>query len=320
MRRVFLYLAAAALAGAETKPCSILPADNVWNTPVDTLPLDANSAAYVSTIGSGLPLHADFGAGLYQGAPIGIPSVEAAADQPRVPVRFVYEDESDAGPYPIPPDAPIEGGAASKGDRHILVLDRGACVLYELFSAYPEPEGGWRAGSGAIFDLQSNALRPREWTSADAAGLPIYPGLVRDSEMPAGEIKHAIRFTAPRTRRAFVWPARHFASRLTGIEYPPMGQRFRLRADFDVTGFPPQAQIILRALQKYGMILADNGSSWFISGEPGDGWMNEQLQTLRRVHGADFEAVDSSSLMADPDSGRVAAPPSNQARVPSYRD
>jgi hypothetical protein len=190
-------------------------------------------------------------------------------------------------------------------DRHVLVLDRDTCILYELFYAFPQPGGSWEAGSGAIFDLSSHALRPAGWTSADAAGLPILPGLVGYEKVAAGEIRHALRFTAPQTRRAYVWPARHYASNLTGEQYPPMGQRFRLRAGFDVSGFSAEVQVILRALKTYGMILADNGSSWFISGVPDERWDNDALHELHDVKGSDFEAVDTSSLMVDPDSGQV---------------
>jgi hypothetical protein len=295
--------------------CAVFPSDNIWNAAVDTLPVDHNSAAYIATVGASVSLHPDFGSGLYQGAPIGIPYVVVPGTQTKLPVSFSYAGESDAGPYPIPPDAPIEGGPSSKGDRHILMLDRDNCVLYELFAAYP-PEGdrGWRAGSGAIFDLKSHALRPDGWTSTDAAGLPILPGLVRYEEVAAGEIRHAIRLTVPRTRRAYLWPARHCASRLTDAKYPPMGQRFRLRADFDLSGFPKDAQVILRALKKYGMILADNGSAWFISGAPDERWNNERLRELRKVRGADFEAVDTSSLIRDRNSGQVKPGASNPAR------
>jgi hypothetical protein len=290
----------------EIAGCAILPADNIWNARVDGLPVDPRSAAYVASIGADRPVHPDFGSGLYNGAPIGIPYVTVPGDQARVPVSFTYADESDPGPYPVPVDAPIEGGPSSDGDRHILVVDRDDCVLYELYAAYPNGDGTWRAGSGAIFDLGSNALRPDTWTSADAAGLPILPGLVRHDEVAAGEIRHAVRFTVPRTRRAYVWPGRHHASALADASLPPMGQRFRLKASFDVSGFSPPVQVILRALQRYGMILADNGSAWFISGAPDDGWDNDMLVgELRRVHGGDFEAVDSTSLMADPNSGRV---------------
>jgi hypothetical protein len=269
------------------------------------LPLGANSDAYVATIGANSNVHADFGSGTWQGAPIGIPYVVVAGDQPEVPVTFDYADESDPGPYPIPPDAAIEGGPASTGDRHVLVLDRDDCHLYELFYAFPQPDDSWQAGSGALFDLGSHALRPDGWTSADAAGLPILPGLVRYDEVSGGEIQHALRFTAPQTRRAYVWPARHYASSLTGPQYPPMGQRFRLRADFDISGFSPEVQVILRALKKYGMILADNGSAWYLSGAPDPGWDNDHLHELHQVLGSNFEAVDVSSLMVDPDSGQV---------------
>jgi hypothetical protein len=225
---------------------------------------------------------------------------------PGVSVSFEYDSESDAGPYPIPPSAPIEGGPSSSGDRHVLVVDRSDCTLYELFAAYPQSDGSWTAGSGAIYDLNSNALRPSGWTSADAAGLPILAGLVRYDEVAAGEIGHALRFTAPQTQRAFVWPARHYASNLTGAEYPPMGARFRLRADFDVSGYDAEVQVILRALQRYGMILADNGSPWYLSGAPDERWDNEVLRQLKDLQGSDFEAVDSSSLIASGGSGAVS--------------
>jgi hypothetical protein len=216
--------------------------------------------------------------------------------------------ESDPGPYPIPANAPIEGGPDATGDRHVLVVDRDHCVLYELYHAFPQTGGAWQAGSGAIFNLGSNALRPAGWTSADAAGLPILPGLVRYDEVAAGEIRHALRFTAPDTRHAYVWPARHYASDLTGAQYPPMGQRFRLRAGFDLAPYPPAAQVILRALQTYGLILADNGSPWYISGVPDERWDNDLLHTLDAVIGLDFEAVDVSGLMLDPNSGQVRPP------------
>jgi hypothetical protein len=223
-----------------------------------------------------------------------------------VSVTFDYADESDAGPYPIPPDAEIEGGSQSTGDRHVLVLDRDNCVLFELFAAYPQPDGTWQAGSGAIFDLNANSLRSDGWTSADAAGLPILPGLVRYNEVSAGEIRHALRFTAPQTRNQYAWPARHFASSLSGESYPPMGQRFRLKASFDITAFSPEVQVILRALKTYGMILADNGSAWYISGVPDSRWDNDMLVSeLSRVKGSDFEAVDVSSLMVSIDSGQA---------------
>lgn len=286
--------------------CAVFPADNIWNTPVDDLPVDANSAAYIETIGAEVGLHPDFGSGLWKDAPIGIPYTTVLSSQAGVTVTFLYADESDPGPYPVPPDVQIEGGPNSDGDRHVLVVDREKCILYELYSAYPQPDGSWTAGSGAIFDLHSNALRPEGWTSADAAGLAILPGLVRYDEVAAGAIPHAIRFTVPQTRRAVVWPARHFASSLTGGQYPPMGQRFRLKADFDISGFAPETRVILAAMQRYGIILADNGSAWYISGVPDERWDNDVLRALGQVKGSNFEAVDVSSLMADPDSGRVA--------------
>ncbi len=294
---------------AQIAGCNVFPADNIWNTAVDTLPLDPNSAAYVNAIGASRTLNADFGSGLWEGAPIGIPFTTVPGNQPRVAVSFEYAGESDPGPYPIPPNAPIEGGPNSDGDRHVLVLDRDTCVLYELYAAYPQANGSWQAGSGAIFDLNSHALRPETWTSADAAGLPVVPGLVRIEEVLSGEIRHAIRFTAPQTRRAYVWPGRHFASSLTGTQYPPMGQRFRLKAGYDIAGFAPEVQVILRAMKKYGIILADNGSAWYISGAPDERWDNDLLRQLQQVPGSAFEAVDVSSLMVNRDSGQARSGP-----------
>jgi len=286
--------------------CPLLPPDNIWNTRVDNLPLAPRSADYIAAIGADTGFHADFGSGLWAGGPIGIPFDFVNGGQPKVAVSFDYADESDPGPYPIPPDASIEGGPNSDGDRHVLVVDTDNCTLYELFYAWPQADGSWQAGSGAIYDLNSNALRPDGWTSADAAGLPILPGLVRYEEVSAGEIRHAIRFTAPQTRAAYVWPARHFASSLTGAQYPPMGQRFRLKAGFDLSGFSPQVQVILRAMQTYGIILADNGSAWYLSGAPDERWDNDILRELSQVTGADMEAVDVSALMVAPNSGQAA--------------
>ncbi|HMN30797.1 MAG TPA: hypothetical protein PKE45_21770 [Caldilineaceae bacterium] len=285
--------------------CVVFPADNIWNVPVDQAPLDANSAAYVQTIGADVHLHADFGSGLWDGGPIGIPYVVVPGNQPKVTVTFNYDDESDVGPYPIPPDPPIEGGPNSDGDRHILMVDRDNCLLYELFAAYPQTDGTWEAGSGAIFDLTSHALRPASWTSADAAGLPVLPGLIRYDEVASGEITHAIRFTTDETRDEYIWPARHQASDLTGANYPPMGQRFRLQADYPISGFSPEVQVILRAMKKYGLILADNGSPWYISGAPDERWDNDMLHELDAVFGSAFEAVDVSALMVDPNSGQA---------------
>jgi hypothetical protein len=220
-------------------------------------------------------------------------------------VTFDYADESDPGPYPVPPDSPIEGGPQSDGDRHVLLVDSGTCTLYELYAAYPQQDGSWHAGSGAVFDLRANKLRPATWTSADAAGLPILPGLVRYDEVAAGTIRHALRFTVDRTRDEFIWPARHQASDSSNNAYPPMGQRFRLKASFDVSPFPRNVQVILVALKLYGMFIADNGSNWYISGAPDERWDNDELHVLDEVHGSDFEAVDESSLIFDPDSGQA---------------
>ena len=311
MRSLFGVLALLAASAATAAPtlagCPAFPADNAWNAAVDTLPRHPNSDAYVATIGAARGVHPDFGT-VYQGAPIGIPFTTVGGTQPRVPVTFDYADESDPGPYPIPASAPIEGGTQSDGDRHVLVVDRDNCVLYELFDAHPNADGSWHAGSGAVFALRSNALRPAGWTSADAAGLPILPGLVRYDEVAAGEIAHALRFTAPQTQRAYLWPARHFASSLTGTQYPPMGLRMRLRAGFDTSGFSAPVQVILRALKKYGMTLADNGGAWFVSGVPDSRWNDDMLVgELARVKGSDFEAVDMSGLMADAGSAAVKA-------------
>ena len=291
--------------------CPILPADNIWNTPVDTLPLDPNSDAYISTIGGIETLHPDFGSGVWppgSTSPIGIPFVEVTGSQPLVEIIFTdWGDESDPGPYPVPPNAPIEGGPDGDGDRHVLVIDQDNCILYELFYAWPQNDGSWEASSGAVYNLQSNALRPDGWTSADAAGLPIFPGLVRYGEVEAGAINHAIRFTVPETRSDHIWPARHDASNLTGSQYPPMGQRFRLKANYDITGFDPQVQVILQALKTYGMILADNGSAWYLSGVPDERWDNDILHQLGDVPGSAFEAVDVSSLIVNPNSGGTIA-------------
>jgi hypothetical protein len=289
--------------------CPLQPADNIWNVRIDTLPVAANSTSYVNSIGPTRTLHPDFGAGMWDGGPIGIPFVTVSGSQPGVQVTFDYADESDLGLYPIPPNAPIEGGPESEGDRHVLVVDATNCKLYELFYAFRQPDGSWHAGSGAIFDLRSNALRRDTWTSADAAGLPILPGLVRYEEVASGEIRHAIRFTAPVTQKRHVWPARHDASSNTSPMVPPMGQRFRLKASFDISGYPPAVRVILTALKQYGMILADNGSAWYLSGVPDPRWNDGELVSwIHRVPGSAFEAVDVSGLMLDANSGQAAGP------------
>ncbi|MEA2219508.1 MAG: hypothetical protein QOJ35_2134, partial [Solirubrobacteraceae bacterium] len=248
---------------AQAPRCPILPPSNPFNQRVDALPVASNSATLIDAIGAGAGAHADFGSGLYGGGPIGIPYKVVTRAQKRVPVSFQYADESDKGPYPLPANVPIEGGRNADGDRHVLVVDRDRCRLYELYDAHPLAGGArWRAGSGAIFDLRSNHLRPAGWTSADAAGLPILPGLARYAEVAKGSIDHAIRFTARRTRRAYVYPARHFASSDSDPALPPMGLRVRLKRATSLAGLGPQARVVARALQRYGAILADNGSPW----------------------------------------------------------
>jgi len=284
--------------------CTVLPANNIWNTPIDQLPVSPNSSTYVNRIGAGSPLHPDFGSGTYNGGPIGIPFITVPGTQTQYSATFLYASESDPGPYAMPLNAPIEGGSNSTGDRHAISIDINNCILYELYNAYPQTSS-WMADSGAIFNLASNALRPATWTSADAAGLPIFPGLVRYDEIVAGEIRHALRFTVPSTQRAYVWPARHYASSITDPTYPPMGVRFRLKASFNISGFSATNQIILRALQKYGMMISDNGSAWFISGAPDSRWDNTDLHVLTAITGSAFEVVDVSPLMIDPNSGQA---------------
>ncbi len=276
--------------------CTIFPANNAWNQRVDTLPVAADSAQLIASIGLSTGLHPDFGSGLYGGQPIGIPFDVVSKSTPRARLAFDYADESDKSPYPIPKTVHIEGGNASTGDRHALLIDKDACRLYELYALYPKSGGGWKAGSGAIWSLRSNKLRPAGWTSADAAGLPIFPGLARYDELARGAINHALRFTVEHTRRAFVYPARHYASSSDDPSLPPMGLRVRLKASVDISGFPRQARIVLQALKTYGMIVADNGSNWYISGAPSPHWSNDDLHTLGRITGADFEVVDTSSL------------------------
>jgi len=277
--------------------CQIFPRDSHWNLAVDGLPVHPRSEAIVRAIGAGSHAHADFGSGRWDGGPIGIPFVVVGRSQPRVPVSFDYADESDRGRYPIPRGAPIEGGRQADGDRHVIVVDRSRCRLHELYAAHPRDGGRrWSAGSGARWNLRSNRLRPRGWTSADAAGLPILPGLVRYDEVRRGRIDHALRITVPRTRRAFAYPARHFASDSTDPDLPAMGQRLRLRRAFDVSRFPKQSRAVLRALKRYGALVADNGSAWYVSGAPSPRWDNDDLHSLHRVRGSDFEVVDGSRL------------------------
>lgn len=276
--------------------CPVFPRSNPWNQRVDELPVAEDSDTIIASIGADEGLHPDFGSGRWEGARIGIPITVVGRRQDKSRVRFDYADESDAGPYPIPSDVAIEGGRSSDGDRHAIILDKHSCTLYELFALYRTSSGGWRAGSGAIWDLRSNRLRPEGWTSADAAGLPILPGLARYDEVRRGRINHALRFTVRETRRAYVYPARHFASTSDDPSLPPMGLRLRLKADVDISGFPRQARIVLRALKRYGMMVADNGSDWFISGAPHRRWNNDALRTLGEVPGSSFEVVDTSAL------------------------
>jgi hypothetical protein len=271
--------------------CPIFPANNAWNERVDKLPVAANSATLIASIGLDTGLHPDFGSGLYDGLPIGIPFDVVSRSTPRAHVTFDYADESDHVAYPIPKNVHIEGGS----DHHALLVDKSACRLYELF-ALQRTSGGWHAGSGATWSLRSNALRPAGWTSADAAGLPIFPGLARYDEVARGVIDHALRFTVEHTRRAYVYPARHYASSSDDPSLPPMGLRVRLKASVDISGFPRQARIVLQALKTYGMIVADNGSNWYISGAPDPRWSNDDLHTIGRITGSDFEVVDTSSL------------------------
>ncbi len=300
MKRVALIgIAVLALGGGSaqalrlpTAPsCSIFPANNPWNERVDNLPVAANSAQMIASIGVDTGLHPDFGSGLYDGQRIGIPFDVVSKSTPRAHPSFDYADESDKVGYPIPTNVHIEGGS----DRHAILIDKSACRLYELF-ALQRTGSGWTAGSGATWNLRSNHVRPAGWTSADAAGLPIFPGLARYDEVARGVIDHALRFTATRTRRAFVYPARHYASSSDDPSLPPMGLRVRLKASVDISGFPRQARIVLQALKTYGMILADNGSNWYISGAPDPRWSNDALHTIGRITGSDFEVVDTTSL------------------------
>lgn len=278
------------------------PEDNAWNQRIDHLEVDPLSDVMIATIGCKKPIYGDFGSGTWNGAPIGIPYVVVDGQQERIHIKYTaYGDQSDPGPYPIPPTAPVEGDPNYDGDRHVIVVDRDNWKLYELFRAFPIADGQlWRAESGAIFDLNTNAQRPAGWTSADAAGLPIFPGLVRyDEAVELGEIRHALRFTVSRTRNAYVPPASHWASRFSEISLPPMGMRVRLRENFDISPFPPEVRVILTALKRYGMILADNGSDWFISGAPDPRWNDENLRTLKQLEGCDFEVVLMEGLVEE---------------------
>jgi hypothetical protein len=301
---VAVLVGTAAPTSAVARPvagCRLFPANSYWHADVADLPAHPRSVGWVRSIGLDAGLKADFGSGTWEGSPIGIPNNVVTSSTPTYRVSFTWPDESNRVRYPIPARPRIEGG----GDRHLLAVNRTTCRLYELY-AVRRTRNGWRAGSGATWDLRSNALRPDGWTSADAAGLPILPGLVRWQEVAAGEIDHAIRFTAPVTQDGHVWPARHDAGD-GGVNTPPMGAWFRLKDSVDISGFHGPLRVILEALQTHGMILADNGSPWYLSGVPDPHWNNDLLNTLDdHFSGRDFEAVDTSSLRVSADSGAVA--------------
>lgn len=292
------------VAAPPPEPCDTLaclqvfPPDNPWNTDITGYAVHANSAGYLATIGLDRGLHADFGT-VWNGAPNGIPFVVVPPTQPLAPIVFTaYGDESDPGPYPVPPNAPIEGGPNATGDRHVIVVDPVRRKLYELYRAFPQVGGSWEADCGAVFDLTSNALRPEGWTSADAAGLPIFAGLVRyDEAVERGEVRHALRFTVSRTQRAYIHPATHWASSSTDANRPPMGLRVRLKAGFDETRVPASVRPIVRAMKRYGMFIADNGSDWFISGAPDPRWSDDDLHALSVIKGRDFEALETGPLI-----------------------
>jgi len=278
---------AGALRLPSAPKCPIFPKSNVWNRRVDKLPVATNSARIIRSIGLDTGLHPDFGSGKYGGGPIGIPFNVVARKTRRVHLSFEDADESDKGPYPIPRHVKVEYGS----DHHALMLDRSSCKLYEVYALH-----GKQAGSGAIWSLRSNKLRPAGWTSADAAGLPIFPGPARWDEVKRGRINHALRFTVENTRRAYIYPARHYASKSNNPDYPPMGLRVRLKANVNISHFPRQARIVLTALKRYGMIVADNGANWYISGAPNPHWSNDALHTIGQITGRDFEVVDTSRL------------------------
>ena len=301
--------------------CPMFPADNVWNTPIANLPVNPQSAAWMASMdASTTNLHPDFGPSGDPSTPYGIPYTVVSPSQPEVPINFQYADQSDPGPYPFSASTPIEGGQDSTGDRHAIMVNPATCTLYELDGAQYSAWGS-TAVSGAIWNLDSNALRPAGWTSADAAGLPILPGLVRYDEVQSGVITHAIRMTAEATDTSYLWPARHEAGSSSNPDLPPMGARFRLKADYDISGYSAQAQVVLRAMQQYGLILADNGSNWYFGGTADDNWPIALVDELKEVPASAFEAVDESSLMIDPNSGqaRQLGGATNCSSDPGYR-
>ena len=294
-----------------TSSCPVFPANNAWHADISGLPVHARSGAWITSMGGGARrLHPDFGPS-GEAMPYGIPYIVVAGSHAKVPVSFDYADESDPGPYPLGPGTPIESGS----DGHAIMIDRDTCTLYELFDTHYAPNGGSTAGSGAIWNLHSNALRPAGWTSADAAGLPIFAGLLRLDEVQAGVVDHAIRLTASQTDRSYLWPARHQAGAANNPNLPPMGARFRMKAGFDITGFRPDTRVVLQAFKRYGMIVADNGSNWYFTGTAENGWPTAMLEELKSIPASVFEAVDASSLMIDPNSGAIRL----AQRAPSWR-
>ncbi|HEY1777489.1 MAG TPA: hypothetical protein VGG41_15125 [Solirubrobacteraceae bacterium] len=288
------FAAAAYPFGRGTAGCEVFPPSSPWHENISKLPVSPRSSAYIASIGAGGFLHPDFGSNLTYGIPYAV----VPRSQPEVAIHFTaYGDQSDKGPYPIPAGAPVEGGADSSGDRHVLVVQKGTCKLFELYDAHPNSDGSWDAGSGAVFNLHSNKLRPNGWTSADAAGLPIFAGLIRYDEIQRGRIDHAIRFTAPQTQAGFIHPATHFASSSSDPNLPPMGLRLRLKASFDISHFPRVARIILRAMKTYGLILADNGSPWYFQGATDPRWNDNALDTLKAVPGSAFEVVQTGPVL-----------------------
>jgi hypothetical protein len=309
---VATVLLLSSVAPAQNNPCNVIsqgpegnlngfvpfPASSLWNTNIANAPVDPNSAAIINFIGSNTPLHPDFGSGLYNGQTIGIPYIVVPGNQPLANINYTeYGDESDPGPMPIPLNAQVEGYPnPDDGDRHVLVIDKGNCWLYELYYAFKQGPGQWNAGSGAVWDLEANEQRPYTWTSADAAGLPIFPGLVRYDEVAAGAINHAIRVTLQYSQQAFTPPASHWAPNSSNQYAAPMGMRLRLKASFDISGFPREDQVILTALKHYGIIMADNGSSMFITGSVDPRWNNDHLGQLRQVTASNFEVLLISPL------------------------
>ena len=280
--------------GRGTGGCPMFPKSSPWHEKVADLPVSPLSNEYIASIGADLNLHPDFG---HERA-YGIPYAVVPAGQPKVAIHFTaYGSQSNPGPYPIPAGAPVEGGQSASGDRHVIVLAQGTCKLYELWDAYPQADGSWDAGSGAVFNLRSDKLRPNGWTSADAAGLSIFAGLIRYDEIKRGYINHAIRFTVPETQAGFIHPATHFASSSTNPDLPPMGLRLRLESSYPIATFPRTDRIILQAMKTYGLIVADNGSPWFFQGATDPRWNDNVLDALKTVPGSAFQVVETGPIL-----------------------